>query len=162
MNGNVLVMTLAITIEPLPILAGVLLLTTKGGRQKAVALLLGWALALAVIGVIIVVVGSLLSAWALHIGASWAVPVVAFTAVSQPLDFSTGSQVKDPPRNCWPATKRASRFASFIAFVIGMIFSSILPTFTTILPSWWGTYGWFFGVAIGGGIYYALRMGARK
>ena|GEM_PF-2645159 len=30
--------------------------------------------------VIIVVVGSLLSAWALHTGASWAVPVVAFTA----------------------------------------------------------------------------------
>ncbi|MGB8315645.1 MAG: NCS1 family nucleobase:cation symporter-1, partial [Aestuariivirga sp.] len=30
---------------------------------------------------------------------------------------------------------------AFIAFAIGMIFSSILPTFTTILPSWWGTYG---------------------
>jgi nucleobase:cation symporter-1, NCS1 family len=51
---------------------------------------------------------------------------------------------------------------AFIAFAIGMIFSSILPTFTTILPSWWGTYGWFFGVAIGGGVYFALRMGARK
>ena len=51
---------------------------------------------------------------------------------------------------------------AFIAFTIGMIFSSILPTFTTILPSWWGTYGWFFGVAIGGGVYFALRIGARK
>ena len=25
------------------------------------------------------------------------------------------------------------------------------------LPSWWGVYGWFFGVAIAGGIYYVLR-----
>ncbi len=33
---------------------------------------------------------------------------------------------------------------------IGAIFSSILPNFTNILPSWWGVYGWFFGVAIGG------------
>jgi NCS1 family nucleobase:cation symporter-1 len=51
---------------------------------------------------------------------------------------------------------------AFIAFLIGMVFSSILPTFTQILPSWWGTYGWFFGVAIGGAVYYVLRMGARK
>ena len=47
---------------------------------------------------------------------------------------------------------------AFIAFFVGMIFSSILPTFTTILPSWWGVYGWFFGVAIAGAIYYALRV----
>jgi len=40
---------------------------------------------------------------------------------------------------------------------IGALFSSILPNFTTILPSWWGVYGWFFGVAIGGGVYYVLR-----
>jgi NCS1 family nucleobase:cation symporter-1 len=25
-----------------------------------------------------------------------------------------------------------------------------------LLPSWWGTYGWFFGVAIGGVVYFAL------
>jgi NCS1 family nucleobase:cation symporter-1 len=49
---------------------------------------------------------------------------------------------------------------AFIAFFVGMIFSSILPTFTTILPSWWGVYGWFFGVAIAGAIYYALRVNA--
>jgi len=49
---------------------------------------------------------------------------------------------------------------AFIAFAIGGLFSSVLPTFTTILPSWWGTYGWFFGVAIGGAVYYALRMSA--
>jgi NCS1 family nucleobase:cation symporter-1 len=49
---------------------------------------------------------------------------------------------------------------AFIAFFVGMIFSSILPTFTTVLPSWWGLYGWFFGVAIAGAIYYALRIGA--
>lgn len=51
---------------------------------------------------------------------------------------------------------------AFVAFFVGMIFSSILPTFTTILPSWWGLYGWFFGVAIAGAIYYALRINAIK
>ena len=50
---------------------------------------------------------------------------------------------------------------AFIALAVGMVFSSILPTFTTILPAWWGTYGWFFGVAIGGAVYYALRSGQR-
>src|SRR5262245_20136072 len=49
---------------------------------------------------------------------------------------------------------------AFVAFFVGMIFSSILPTFTTILPSWWGVYGWFFGVAIAGAVYYALRFNA--
>ncbi|MBI1218134.1 MAG: nitrate reductase [Rhodobacteraceae bacterium] len=48
---------------------------------------------------------------------------------------------------------------AFIALVVGMLFSSILPTFTTLLPGWWGTYGWFFGVAIGGVAYYGLRAG---
>jgi NCS1 family nucleobase:cation symporter-1 len=51
---------------------------------------------------------------------------------------------------------------AFIAFAIGGLFSSVLPTFTSILPSWWGTYGWFFGVVIAGAVYYALRMNARK
>ncbi len=50
---------------------------------------------------------------------------------------------------------------AFVALGIGMIFSSILPTFTTLLPMWWGTYGWFFGVAIGGGAYFLMRMGDR-
>jgi NCS1 family nucleobase:cation symporter-1 len=43
-----------------------------------------------------------------------------------------------------------------IAAAVGAVFSSILPNFTNILPSWWGVYGWFFGVAIGGTIYYLL------
>jgi nucleobase:cation symporter-1, NCS1 family len=43
-----------------------------------------------------------------------------------------------------------------IAAAIGAIFSSILPNFTSVLPSWWGVYGWFFGVAIGGAVYYTL------
>jgi NCS1 family nucleobase:cation symporter-1 len=47
--------------------------------------------------------------------------------------------------------------SAFIAAGIGALFSSILPNFTTMLPSWWGVYGWFFGVAIGGGVYYVLR-----
>jgi NCS1 family nucleobase:cation symporter-1 len=52
--------------------------------------------------------------------------------------------------------------AAFIALAIGALFSSILPTFTSILPSWWGTYGWFFGVGIGGAIYFLLKMGSRR
>lgn len=51
---------------------------------------------------------------------------------------------------------------AFIAFAVGALFSSILPTFTSILPDWWGTYGWFFGVAVGGGVYFVLRMGSRR
>jgi len=47
---------------------------------------------------------------------------------------------------------------ALVATGIGVIFSSILPNLTTLLPSWWGTYGWFFGVAIGGAVYYALAM----
>jgi NCS1 family nucleobase:cation symporter-1 len=46
---------------------------------------------------------------------------------------------------------------ALIAFGIGIVFSSILPNFTNWLPSWWGVYGWFFGVAIAGVIYYGLR-----
>ena len=45
---------------------------------------------------------------------------------------------------------------ALIATAVGALFSSILPNFTTLLPSWWGLYGWFFGVVIGGGVYFAL------
>ncbi|HUL67511.1 MAG TPA: NCS1 family nucleobase:cation symporter-1 [Burkholderiaceae bacterium] len=48
--------------------------------------------------------------------------------------------------------------SAFIAAGIGTLFSSILPNLTNVLPSWWGVYGWFFGVAIGGGTYYVLRL----
>jgi NCS1 family nucleobase:cation symporter-1 len=48
-------------------------------------------------------------------------------------------------------------WAAIVAAVIGALFSSILPNFTSILPDWWGVYGWFFGVAIGGGVYYLVR-----
>ncbi len=47
--------------------------------------------------------------------------------------------------------------AALIAAGIGALFSSILPNFTALLPAWWGVYGWFFGVAIGGAVYYVLR-----
>ena len=47
--------------------------------------------------------------------------------------------------------------AAFVAAGIGALFSSILPNFTHILPSWWGVYGWFFGVGIAGIAYYVLR-----
>ena len=42
---------------------------------------------------------------------------------------------------------------ALIAAAIGALFSSVLPNLTKLLPSWWGIYGWFFGVAIGGGTY---------
>lgn len=46
--------------------------------------------------------------------------------------------------------------AALIATGVGALFSSILPNFTSWLPPWWGTYGWFFGVLIGGGLYWVL------
>jgi NCS1 family nucleobase:cation symporter-1 len=48
--------------------------------------------------------------------------------------------------------------SAFIAAGIGTLFSSILPNLTSLLPSWWGVYGWFFGVAIGATTYYLLRL----
>ncbi|MGH8797050.1 MAG: NCS1 family nucleobase:cation symporter-1, partial [Caldimonas sp.] len=47
---------------------------------------------------------------------------------------------------------------ALIATALGALFSSILPNFTSVLPPWWGIYGWFFGVAIGGGSYWLLSM----
>ena len=47
---------------------------------------------------------------------------------------------------------------AFIAAGIGALFSSVLPNFTHVLPSWWGVYGWFFGVGIAGGTYFILSM----
>jgi NCS1 family nucleobase:cation symporter-1 len=48
--------------------------------------------------------------------------------------------------------------SAIIAAAVGALFSSVLPNFTSLLPTWWGVYGWFFGVAIGGAVYYALRV----
>jgi NCS1 family nucleobase:cation symporter-1 len=47
---------------------------------------------------------------------------------------------------------------ALIAAAIGAIFSSVLPNLTHLLPSWWGLYGWFFGVMIGGGVYFVLAL----
>lgn len=44
------------------------------------------------------------------------------------------------------------------ATIIGSIFSTILPNFTNLLPAWWGIYGWFFGVLVGGVVYYVLSL----
>ena len=49
--------------------------------------------------------------------------------------------------------------SAFVAAGIAAIFSTILPTFTHLLPAWWGIYGWFFGVGIAAVVYYALRIG---
>ncbi|MEP6739008.1 MAG: NCS1 family nucleobase:cation symporter-1 [Caldimonas sp.] len=48
--------------------------------------------------------------------------------------------------------------SALIAAAAGALFSSVLPNFTSVLPPWWGIYGWFFGVAIGGGSYWLLSM----
>lgn len=47
---------------------------------------------------------------------------------------------------------------ALIAVALGARFSSVLPKATNLLPSWWGTYGWVFGVAIGGVVYYSLSI----
>ena len=51
---------------------------------------------------------------------------------------------------------------AFIAVVIGALFSTILPTFTAVLPAWWGIYGWFFGVIIAGAVYYIIKAGSAR
>jgi NCS1 family nucleobase:cation symporter-1 len=50
--------------------------------------------------------------------------------------------------------------AAFAAAIIGALFSTILPNFTTVLPDWWGIYGWFFGVIIAGAVYYVIASAA--
>ncbi|CAM2155818.1 nucleobase:cation symporter-1, NCS1 family [Pararobbsia alpina] len=47
---------------------------------------------------------------------------------------------------------------ALIAAAVGSVFSTFLPNLTTVLPIWWGTYGWFFGVVIGGGVYFVMTM----
>lgn len=47
---------------------------------------------------------------------------------------------------------------ALVATGVGALFSTILPTFTKVLPSWWGTYGWFFGVLIGGLVYLVMAQ----
>jgi len=47
---------------------------------------------------------------------------------------------------------------ALVAAGAGSVFSTFLPNFTNVLPVWWGTYGWFFGVAIGGASYYVLAL----
>jgi len=51
---------------------------------------------------------------------------------------------------------------ALVATAVGALFSSILPNFTTLLPSWWGIYGWFFGVAIGAITYLLLSTLTRR
>ena len=52
--------------------------------------------------------------------------------------------------------------SALVAAAVGALFSSILPNFTTVLPSWWGIYGWFFGVAIGAIVYLLLSAVTRR
>jgi NCS1 family nucleobase:cation symporter-1 len=50
---------------------------------------------------------------------------------------------------------------ALIALAVGACSRRSCRPSPRILPAWWGTYGWFFGVAIGGGVYYLLRMGSK-
>jgi len=45
---------------------------------------------------------------------------------------------------------------ALVAAGIGSVFSTLLPNFTNLLPGWWNTYGWFFGVAIAGTVYLVM------
>jgi len=47
---------------------------------------------------------------------------------------------------------------AFVAAGIGVVFPSLLPNFSNMPTVWWGVYGWFFGVAIAGTVYYVLSM----
>lgn len=47
---------------------------------------------------------------------------------------------------------------ALVATAVGSLFSSLLPNLTSLLPSWWGLYGWFFGVVIGGSVYLTMTM----
>jgi hypothetical protein len=58
MNANVWILTLVIALEPIPILAGVLLLTAERGRPKAIAFGVGWAFALGVVAVATALIGA--------------------------------------------------------------------------------------------------------
>ncbi|TAN31117.1 MAG: nitrate reductase [Castellaniella sp.] len=58
---------------------------------------------------------------------------------------------------------RGWNMAALIATLVGALFSSVLPHLTNWLPEWWGIYGWFFGVVIGGVLYFFLcRLPAMK
>lgn len=61
MDPHALLLSIAVAIEPLPVLAGVLFLTAERGRPKAVAFLLGWLLALGVCALATVLVASKVS-----------------------------------------------------------------------------------------------------
>ncbi|MEJ8809644.1 cytosine permease [Variovorax ureilyticus] len=45
---------------------------------------------------------------------------------------------------------------ALVATGIGSLFSTFLPNFTNLLPAWWNIYGWFIGVAVGGGVYLVM------
>lgn len=47
---------------------------------------------------------------------------------------------------------------ALLATLMGILFSTLLPGFTSLLPAWWPSFGWFFGVAIAGGTHLALAQ----
>src|SRR4051812_48161801 len=123
MNPNVLLMTLIIALEPIPILGGVLLLTAKRGRPKAVAFMLGWALALSIIGVAIVLVGGQVStpSGSTSSKASAVLDVVlglALTAVA----LRTRAKARQRGESATPGwMKRLDTMSPIAAFLLGML-----------------------------------------
>lgn len=61
MDPHALFLSIAVAIEPLPVLAGVLFLTAERGRPKAIAFLVGWLLALGACATATIVVASQVS-----------------------------------------------------------------------------------------------------
>jgi cytosine/uracil/thiamine/allantoin permease len=59
-------------------------------------------------------------------------------------------------RTTWRRYQSGWNPAAIVAFVIAALFSSVLPNIGGLLPSWWSVNGWFFRMAIGGGVYHAV------
>jgi len=115
-------MTLVIALEPIPILGGVLLLTVERGRPKAIAFLLGWALALAIIGVAIIITGGLVStpSGSASSKASATLDVVLGLALAA-FAFRTRAKTRNDVEAGTPAwMKRLDTMSPVAAFVLGM------------------------------------------
>ncbi len=121
MNPNVLLMTLVIALEPIPVLGGVLLLTSKHGRPKAVGFLLGWAAALAIIGIGIIVIGGDVStsSGSTSSKASAALDIALGLAVAY-VGFRTRAKARQGTDQGTPGwMKRLDTMSAGAAFVLG-------------------------------------------
>ena len=120
MDSNVLLLTLVIALEPLPVLGGVLLLTAERGRPKAIGFLLGWATALAVIGLAIVVVGGEVSTSSDSSSKASAVLDIVLGVVIAGLALRTRAKAARGGERTTPGwMKRLDTMSPVAAFVLG-------------------------------------------